>query len=84
MRFDGEAHGCLVRSPLPHARIRRIDSSRATSAPGVLTSESLQSDTQDRGHITDAAIALDKDGRFLALSVRSTVDLGAYLSQSRR
>lgn len=81
MRFDGEAHGCLVRSPLPHARIRRIDSSRATSAPGVLTSESLQPDTQDRGHITDAAIALDKDGRFLALSVRSTVDLGAYLSQ---
>lgn len=37
LRFDGEAHGCLVRSPLPHARIRRIDSSRAASAPGVLT-----------------------------------------------
>ncbi|ETW23322.1 xanthine dehydrogenase family protein molybdopterin-binding subunit [Mycobacterium gastri] len=44
-------------------------------------SESFLSDTQGRGHITEATIALDKDGRFLALSVRPTVDLGAYLSQ---
>jgi carbon-monoxide dehydrogenase large subunit len=44
-------------------------------------SESFLSDTQGRDHQTQAALALDRDGRFLALSVRATVNLGAYLSQ---
>ena len=43
--------------------------------------EALQSDTQGRGHTTRACLALDADGRFLALQVEPTVDLGAYLSQ---
>jgi aerobic carbon-monoxide dehydrogenase large subunit len=43
--------------------------------------EAFLSDTQGRGHTTKAAIALDRDGCFLALSVHPTVDLGAYLSQ---
>jgi aerobic carbon-monoxide dehydrogenase large subunit len=43
--------------------------------------EALLSDTQGRGHVTHAALALDSQLRFLALSVRPTVDLGAYLSQ---
>ena len=30
------AHACLVRSPHAHARIRRIDASRAAALPGVL------------------------------------------------
>ena len=32
----GMAHVALVRSPLPHARIRSIDTSAATSMPGVI------------------------------------------------
>lgn len=43
--------------------------------------EAFLSDTQGRGHETEAALALDKKGRFLALSIRPTVDLGAYFSQ---
>lgn len=43
--------------------------------------EAYLSDTQGRGHQTEASIALDQDYRFLALSVKPTVDLGAYLSQ---
>jgi carbon-monoxide dehydrogenase large subunit len=44
-------------------------------------SESFLSDTQGRGRVTEAALALDADGRFLALRVKDTADLGAYLSQ---
>ncbi len=43
--------------------------------------EAFLSDTQGRGHTTEAAMALDEDGRFLALSVHPTVDIGAYFSQ---
>jgi carbon-monoxide dehydrogenase large subunit len=44
-------------------------------------SEAFLSDTQGRDHLTEAALALDESGHFLALSVRATVNLGAYLSQ---
>jgi aerobic carbon-monoxide dehydrogenase large subunit len=44
-------------------------------------SESFLSDTQGRGRVTEAALALDADGRFLALRIEDTADLGAYLSQ---
>jgi CO/xanthine dehydrogenase Mo-binding subunit len=30
------AHGAILRTPVPHARIRRIDSARARALPGVL------------------------------------------------
>jgi aerobic carbon-monoxide dehydrogenase large subunit len=43
--------------------------------------EAFQSDTQARDHRTEAALALDADGRFLALDVRIEANLGAYLSQ---
>jgi aerobic carbon-monoxide dehydrogenase large subunit len=42
--------------------------------------ESFLSDTQGRDHVTHAELALDGEGRFLALRVRSKVDLGAYVS----
>ena len=42
--------------------------------------ESFLSDTQGRDHRTRAALALDRDGRFLALRVRTRADLGAYVS----
>jgi carbon-monoxide dehydrogenase large subunit len=42
--------------------------------------ESFLSDTQGRDHRTRASLALDRDGRFLALRVSTQADLGAYVS----
>jgi carbon-monoxide dehydrogenase large subunit len=43
-------------------------------------SEAFLSDTQGRDHVTHAELALDQDGHFLALRVRTRADLGAYVS----
>jgi carbon-monoxide dehydrogenase large subunit len=43
-------------------------------------SESFVSDAHGRDHVTVAELALDKDGKFLAMRVRTTANLGAYLS----
>ncbi|MGQ0654531.1 MAG: xanthine dehydrogenase family protein molybdopterin-binding subunit, partial [Betaproteobacteria bacterium] len=43
-------------------------------------SESFVSDAHGRDHFTVAELALDQDGKFLAMRVRTTANLGAYLS----
>jgi carbon-monoxide dehydrogenase large subunit len=43
-------------------------------------SESFMSDAQGRDHVTRCELALDKDGRFLALRVKTYANMGAYLS----
>jgi carbon-monoxide dehydrogenase large subunit len=43
-------------------------------------SESFASDAQGRDHETHAELALDKDGKFLALRVATIANLGGYLS----
>ena len=43
-------------------------------------SESFLSDAHGRDHVTTAELALDKDGKFLAMRVQTTANLGAYLS----
>ena len=43
-------------------------------------SESFLSDAHGRDHVSTAELALDKDGKFLALRVHTTANLGAYLS----
>ena len=43
-------------------------------------SEAFVSDAHGRDHVTIAELALDKDGKFLAMRVRTTANLGAYLS----
>ncbi|MDO9708258.1 xanthine dehydrogenase family protein molybdopterin-binding subunit [Paracraurococcus lichenis] len=42
--------------------------------------ESFVTDAHGRDHVTKAKLALDKDGRFLALHVRTLANMGAYLS----
>src|SRR5438093_1875168 len=42
--------------------------------------ESFVSDAHGRDHVTTAELALDRDGKFLAMRVRTTANLGAYLS----
>src|SRR5580704_7508908 len=43
-------------------------------------SESFLSDAHGRDHVTHAELALDKDGKFLAMRVTTTAAMGAYLS----
>ena len=43
-------------------------------------SESYVSDAHGRDHHTVAELALDKDGKFLAMRVKTTANVGAYLS----
>ena len=43
-------------------------------------SEAFLSDAHGRDHVTKAELAMDKDGKFLALRVHTTANMGAYLS----
>ena len=43
-------------------------------------SEGFLSDHQARDHLADASLALDADGRFLALRVSSVANVGAYMA----
>ncbi len=42
--------------------------------------EAYQTDAHGRDHITDAELALSRDGKILGLRVKTTANLGAYLS----
>ena len=56
--------------------------SKVTGRPVKWTStrsEAFLSDAQARDNVTDAELALDKDGTFLAFRVNSYVNAGAYL-----
>jgi aerobic carbon-monoxide dehydrogenase large subunit len=46
-------------------------------------SEGLMSDEQGRGSVIDTELALDRDGRFLALRTRWSAGIGAYYSTDR-
>ncbi|MEO8081194.1 MAG: xanthine dehydrogenase family protein molybdopterin-binding subunit, partial [Caldimonas sp.] len=43
-------------------------------------SESFLTDAHGRDHVTHAELAMDKDGMFLALRVKTIANMGAYLS----
>ena len=43
-------------------------------------SEAFVSDAHGRDHVTHAEMAMDKDGKFLALRVHTNANMGAYLS----
>ncbi|MBV9969222.1 MAG: xanthine dehydrogenase family protein, partial [Xanthobacteraceae bacterium] len=45
--------------------------------------EGLQSDEHCRDNVTEAELALDADGRFLAFAVRNFANIGAYYSSDR-
>jgi carbon-monoxide dehydrogenase large subunit len=42
--------------------------------------ESFLTDAHGRDHVTEAEVALSRDGKFLGLRVKTTANLGAYLS----
>ncbi|MEO8346701.1 MAG: xanthine dehydrogenase family protein molybdopterin-binding subunit [Betaproteobacteria bacterium] len=43
-------------------------------------SEAFLTDAHGRDHVTHVELAIDKDGKFLALKVQTTANMGAYLS----
>lgn len=43
-------------------------------------SEAFLTDAHGRDHVTQAELAMDKDGKFLALKVATVANMGAYLS----
>jgi len=43
-------------------------------------SESFLADAHGRDHVSDAELAMDEEGNFLALRVKTTANMGAYLS----
>lgn len=43
-------------------------------------SEGFVSDAHGRDHVTEAELALDEDGKFLAMRVKTLANMGAYLS----
>ncbi len=65
VRLPGMVHAKILRSPLPHARIRRIDASKAAAIPGVvavLTKDNLNVSSPHYGaYIKDQpVVALEK------------------------
>ena len=46
-------------------------------------SEAVLADEHARDNVSDAELALDRDGRFLGLSVRTSANVGAYISSER-
>jgi aerobic carbon-monoxide dehydrogenase large subunit len=46
-------------------------------------SEGILADDQSRGSVIDTELALDKDGKFLALRMRNNASIGAYYSSDR-
>jgi aerobic carbon-monoxide dehydrogenase large subunit len=46
-------------------------------------SEAILADEHARDNVSDAELALDKDGRFLGLRVRTLANVGAYVSSDR-
>jgi carbon-monoxide dehydrogenase large subunit len=47
---------------------------------GGRAQRSFLSDAHGRDHVTHVELALDKDGKFLAMRVHTTAAMGAYLS----
>src|SRR5258705_335706 len=53
-----------------------------SSAQGPLLS-AMQADEHARDNVSDAELALDKDGKFLGLRVTTLANVGAYISSER-
>lgn len=54
--------------------------SRLVRWNGERTADDFVSDTQGRDHVSEAELAVDNEGRFLGLRVRTIANMGAYLS----
>jgi hypothetical protein len=62
-------------------RKARTNERRAILAQNAaMPAQGMLSDDHDRDHVSEAELALDRDGRFLALRARNISNIGAYLA----
>jgi carbon-monoxide dehydrogenase large subunit len=84
--ITGDTGGSFgMKSPIFNEVPLVLLASRVTGRPVKWIStrtEAFLSDAQARDNVTDAELALDKDGNFLALRVKTTAAIGAYLQQA--
>ena len=69
--------------PLRRGDVALVWASKRVGRPIKWTaerSESFLTDAHGRDHVTTAELALDADGKFLALRVKTIANMGAYLS----
>ena len=74
-----------MKSSIYNENILVLWASKATGRPVKWTSdrtEAFQSDTQGRDNVTTGELALDADGNFLGLRVKTIGNLGAYMTQA--
>ena len=79
----GGAFGLLTRGYPEYAAV--LVAAKAVGRPVRWTatrSEAFLSDNQGRDNIAEATLALDRDGRFLALRVSAVTNLGAYVASA--
>jgi carbon-monoxide dehydrogenase large subunit len=83
VRADDIGGSFGMKSPIYPEYIPLLHAARALGRPVKWCderSESFLSDQHGRSSVVEAALALDRDGRFLAVKVVGHGDLGAYLS----
>src|SRR5712675_1805307 len=74
-----------MKSPIYNEVALVLLASKVTGRPVKWTStrsEAFLSDAQGRDNVTDAELALDRDGHFLGMRVRTTMAVGAYLQMA--
>jgi carbon-monoxide dehydrogenase large subunit len=74
-----------MKSPIYNEVALVLLASKVTGRPVKWTStrsEAFLSDGQGRDNVTDAELALDRNGMFLALRVKTTAAVGAYLQMA--
>ena len=82
LQLAGMAYAKVLRSPLPHARIRRIDSSKAAALPGVvavLTRDNLNVASPSFGaYVRDQQILATDKARYVGdmIAAVAAVDEG--------
>ena len=74
-----------MKSPIANEIALVLLASKLTGRPVKWTStrsEAFLSDAQGRDHVTEAELALDKNGTFLGMRVKTIAAIGAYLQRS--
>ncbi|MFT5485873.1 MAG: carbon-monoxide dehydrogenase large subunit [Paracoccaceae bacterium] len=74
-----------MKSSIYNENVLVLWASKATGRPVKWTSdrtEAFQSDAQGRDNVTTGELALDKDGRFLGMRVKTIGNIGAYVTQA--
>src|SRR5262249_60189926 len=83
--LPGMAHARVLRSPLPHARIRRIDVSKATALAGVfavLTRDNLRVASNSFGvYVKDQQILATDKGRYVGDMIAPVAAMAGSASQ---